>query len=304
MSSSPTETATETPTAAGHAPVLTRGSLHGGNVDVVDANVDVVNAMYAELLDAEEIAPAALCSYYVDFYLTQALDGGFAQYVFTLPEREEIDGYIRAGLAGMGATAHLDLFNRSVAAFDSLSDEEADAYLDGDAGQGIGDDAPPAPEAVQLLERLDDEFEPLLETEDIIALNAAWLRSQPDLLVLDADELDRHIHERVSRIPNLAERQAEAAEEERLSAPEFELIIRELCEVAGHTLLKITMGDPNHDHNGERVLAWHFITDQGEFLMLEDDDEAYMIHPETREIVAAVEFVDDDGDDDGSGAGF
>src|SRR6478735_1420904 len=101
MSSSPTPN----PTDAGHAPVLTRDSLHGGNVDVVDANVDVVNAMYAELLDAEEIAPTALCSYYVDFYLTQALDGGFAQYVFTLPERKEIDGYIRAGLAGMGATA-------------------------------------------------------------------------------------------------------------------------------------------------------------------------------------------------------
>ena len=296
---------TTSPSDTGHAPVLTRDSLHGGNVDVVDANVDVVNAMYAELLDAEEIAPAALCSYYVDFYLTQALDGGFAQYVFTLPERGEIDGYIRAGLAGMGATAHLDLFNRSVAAFDALSEEDADAYLDGDAGQGFGEGSEAvAPEAVQLLERLDGEFEPLLETEDIIALNAAWLRSQPDLLVLDADELDRHIHERVSRIPNLAERQAEAAEEERLSAPEFELIIRELCEVAGHTLLKITMGDPNHDLNGERVLAWHFTTDQGEFLMLEDDDEAYMIHPETREIVAAVEFVDDDGDeDDESGAG-
>ena len=280
------------PTATGHAPVLTRDSLHGGNVDVVDANVDVVNAMYAELLDAEEIAPAALCSYYVDFYLTQALEGGFAQYVFTLPERGDVDGYIRAGLAGMGATAHLDLFNRSVTAFDALSDEEADAYLDGE-GSEAG-----APEAVQLLERLDGEFEPLLETEDIVALNAAWLRSQPDLLVLDGDELDRHIHERVSRIPNLAERQAEAAEEERLNAPEFEQIIRELCEVAGHTLLKITMGDPNHDHNGERVLAWHFTTDQGEFLMLEDDEEAYMVHPETREIVAAVEFVDEDGDDE------
>ncbi|MGO4491882.1 hypothetical protein AB4Y86_07310, partial [Arthrobacter sp. 2YAF22_2] len=156
-----------------------------------------------------------------------------------------------------------------------------------------------APEAVRLLEQLDDAFESLLETEDIVALNAAWLRSQPDLLVLDADELDRHIHERVSRIPNLAERQAEAAEEELRSAPEFELIIRELCEVAGQALVQITMGDPNYDHNGERVLAWHFTTDQGEFLMVEDDEEAYMIHPETREIVAAVEFeFDADADDD------
>ncbi|MCX6499293.1 MAG: hypothetical protein NTU93_10920 [Arthrobacter sp.] len=297
---------TSSPTATEHAPVLTKESLHGGNVDVVDANVDVVNAMYAELLDTDEIAPNALRSYYVDFYLTQALGGGFAQYVFTVPEREEIDNYVREGLAGMGATAHLDLFNRSVAAFDSLSDEEADAYLDADAELGFDDDADgtggtdaEVPEAVRLLEQLDDAFEPLLETENIVALNAAWLRSQPDLLVLDADELDRHIHERVSRIPNLAERQAEAAEEELRSAPEFELIIRELCEVAGQTLVKITMGDPNYDHNGERVLAWHFTTDQGEFLMVEDDEEAYMIHPETREIVAAVEFefdADDDAD--------
>ena len=34
----------------------------------------------------------------------------------------------------MGAAAHLDLFNRTVAAFDSLSDDDADAYLDGDSG--------------------------------------------------------------------------------------------------------------------------------------------------------------------------
>ena len=51
----------------------------------MDSNVTVVNAMYAELLDAPEIAPNALRSYYVDFYLTQALAGGFAQYVFTVP---------------------------------------------------------------------------------------------------------------------------------------------------------------------------------------------------------------------------
>ena len=130
----------------------------------------------------------------------------------------------------------------------------------------------------------------MLETEDIIALNAAWLRGQEDLLVLDDEELDRHIAERVARIPNLAERQAEAAEDALLDAPEFELTIRELCDVAGHTLQKITMGDPNYEHNGERTLAWHFTTDQGEFLMVEDDDEAFMIHPDTKEIVAAVEF--------------
>ncbi|MET3952168.1 hypothetical protein [Arthrobacter sp. UYEF36] len=279
--------------ATGYATVLPRELINGSDAEVVDANVDVVNVMYAELLDIEEIAPDALRSYYVDFYLTQSLGGGFAQYVFTVPDREDIDVYVRAGLEQMGASAHLDLFNRTVAAFDALSEDEADAYLDRDAD--LDDGADGITDAVRLLEKLDGEFETLLETEDIIALNAAWLRSLPDLLVLNDEELDRHIAERVSRIPNLAERQAEAAEDDLLDTPEFEVIIRELCDVAGHTLLKITMGDPNYDHDGQTTLAWHFTTDQGEFLMLDDEHEAVMIHPDTQEILAAVEFeVEDD----------
>ena len=86
--------------------VLSTESLSGGNEDVVDANVNVVNAMFEELLDAEEISPAALRSYYVDFYLTQSLEGGFAQYVFTIPEREDVDVFVRdAGRAGEAEAA-------------------------------------------------------------------------------------------------------------------------------------------------------------------------------------------------------
>jgi hypothetical protein len=279
--------------ASRYPTVLTADSVNASNEDVVDANVTVVNAMYAELLDAPEIAPNALRSYYVDFYLTQSLGGGFAQYVFTAPEREEIDAYVREGLEGMGATAHLELFNRTVKAYDALSDDDADAYLDGDS-DGEDDDADGTSEAVQELEELDSEFESLLETEDIIVLNAAWLRSQEGLLMLDDEQLALHIAERVAQIPNLAERQAEAAEEALGNAPEFELIIRELCDVAGYELVKITMGDPNYEHNGETVLAWHFTTDHGDFIMVEEDEEAFMISPATSEIIAAVEFEEAD----------
>ncbi|RKR15522.1 DMP19 family protein [Arthrobacter oryzae] len=309
--------APSTTQSAGRYPtVLTAESLSGGNEDVVDANVAVVNAMFEELLDEDEISPAALRSYYVDFYLSQALAGGFAQYVFTAPEREEIDPYVREGLAGMGAAAHLDLFNRTVAAFGALTDTDVDTYLDGGSGwAAVGDieedatddaDADDAgtvegdtgdggaegtvSDAVRRIEELDGEFESVLETEDIVALNAAWLRGQADLLVLADGDLDAHIAGRVSRISDLAERQAAAAEQAFEDAPEFEQIIRELCDIAGQTLERITMGDPNYEHNGESTLAWHFTTDQGEFLMLEDDDEAFMLDPRSKEILAAVEF--------------
>ncbi|WP_115787112.1 DMP19 family protein [Arthrobacter silvisoli] len=273
----------------GHPTVLTKDSIGMTAADVVDANVTVVNEMYEALLNHDEIAPNALRSYYVDYYLTQALSGGFAQYVFTSPEREDVDVLVREGLEAMGATAHLDLFNRTAEAFDALSEEEAETYMDGDL-----DESEAPSEAVAALEELDGEFEALLETEDIIELNAAWLRAQDGVLYLDEEQLEAHIAARVALIPDLEERRAEAAEAELLDAPEFELIIRELCDVAGFALEKITMGDPNYVHDGEKTLAWHFSTDHGDYIMVEEDDEAFMLHPETKEIVAAVEFEEDD----------
>lgn len=271
--------------------VLTKASIDAGSEEVVDANVHVVNAMYGKLLDAGEIAPVALGSYYVDFYVTQSLEGGFAQYVFTA-DRDEVDPLIREGLAGMGATAHLELFNRTAAAFDALSEEDEERYLDGD----LDTEEEPI-DAVRTMEELDGEFEELFETENITALNAAWLLGQNGLLVLDDEELAAYIERQVALIPNLEERQAAADEEALEDAPDFEVIIRELCDVAGYTLQKITMGDPNYVHDGEKTLAWHFATDHGDFLMVEEEDEAFMINPETQEIVAAVEFEEADDDE-------
>lgn len=271
--------------------VLTVNGTGASSEAIVDANVTVVNTMFLALLNAEEIAPNALRSYFVDFYLTQVLDGGFAQYVVMSPDREELDAYIREGFEGMGARANLALFNRATALFDSLSAEDSAAYLDGDLGD---DDGRGRTEGIQNMELLDDEFDDLLETEDITGLNAAWLKSQDGLLVLDDDGLAEHVAALVALIPNLDERQAEAAEAALEDAPEFEIIIRELCAEAGYELEKITMGDPNFEHNGETVLAWHFTTDHGDFIMIEEDDEAFMINPESRDIIATVEFEDED----------
>ena len=241
--------------------------------------------MHTALLHTDEMSPVAVRSYYVDFYLTQALEGGFAQYAFVAVDRAETDTYVREGMAGMGATAHLELFNRAVEAYDHLSEEEEEFYLDG----GL-DDTEETPDAVLRMEELDGEFEALLERENITALNAAWLRGQAGLLVLDDEEVGAYIQQLVAQIPDLPERQAKAEAEALEDAPDFELIIRELCSIVGYELVRITMGDPNYMHDGEKTLAWHFSTDHGDFLMVEEDDEAFMINPETLEIVAAVEF--------------
>ncbi|WP_245827828.1 DMP19 family protein [Sinomonas mesophila] len=270
-----------------HPVVLPTEALAAGSEAVVDANVDVVNAMYEELLDEREISGDALRSYYVDFYLTQSLDGGFAQYVVSAGDHHGIDGYVREGLQAMRAEAHLALFEELVAAFEALSEEDAEAYLDGD------DEV----DAVAALEALDERFEPLLSEEDLVALNGAWLRGVEGVLALDEDGIEDEIARRVGLIEDLEERRAAAEEDSLVDVPDFELVIRELCDVAGHELQAITMGDPNYLHHGVKTLAWRFTTEQGEYLMVEEDDEAYMIDPATQEILAAVEFEEFDEDE-------
>src|SRR5687768_10145258 len=108
--------------------VLTLESTDARDEELVDPNVAVVDAMYRELLGLGEISPNALRSYFVDFYLTQALAGGFAQYVFAAAARDVVDHSVRDGPEGMGANAHLALFDRTAESFDALSEEEAEIY--------------------------------------------------------------------------------------------------------------------------------------------------------------------------------
>ncbi|WP_052207056.1 DMP19 family protein [Sinomonas humi] len=184
-----------------HPVVLPADALLGPDAVLVDANIDIVNAMYAELLGEDEIALNALRSYYVDFYLTESLEGGFAQYVVSAGDREGLDSLVRDGLREMGAARHLELFDAAAKAFDALSDDDAEAYL-------VGDGEPSA--AVAAIEALDDEFEEILESEDIVVLNGAWLRGQEGLLALDDEGIEEEIARRVGLVPDLEERRAQA----------------------------------------------------------------------------------------------
>ncbi|UUL77041.1 hypothetical protein NG819_05310 [Pseudarthrobacter sp. Fe7] len=177
-----------------HQPVvLTSSSIGGRDEEVVEANAAIIDAMRKAMLRLDDMSPVAVKSCLVDFYLSQALEGGFAQYAVMAGGRIATDPLVREGMAGMGATAHLDLFDRAVEAYGVLSTGIAASHLaSGAAEGGVGGNLPVAGAVLRLAE-LDGEFEELLEHENITALNARWLRSQPDLLVLDDEEVGPYI---------------------------------------------------------------------------------------------------------------
>ncbi|UKA66436.1 hypothetical protein LFT44_18410 [Arthrobacter sp. FW306-05-C] len=189
--------------ATTHLPVvLTSSSIDGRDEEVVEANAAIVNAMHHALLLADEMSPVAVRSCAVDFYLCQVLDGGFTRYAAMAGRRSgAADALVREGMAAMGAAAHLDLFNLAM---------EALAALPGGAGSSARG-AGAVSDGVFRMAELDGEFEELLERENVTALNSRWLRGQPDLLVLDDEEVGPYIQRMAARVPDMAGRKTAAA---------------------------------------------------------------------------------------------
>jgi hypothetical protein len=245
--------------------------------DIVSSNIEVVNALFGEHLRADEIAPDALRSYYVDYYLAQVENGGFSQFVYNSHWSPVMNGFIREGLAAMRAMRHLALFNESAALVEKLGAERLPTFLEGEL---FGTN--PTRDALNIN---NDRFYALTETEDLIALNAAWLRSLPGLKVMTAAEITAEIARRGAALPDREERMRAALENE----PRYLKLIRALIAKAGHELSRVTAGDPNHQHNGQRVLAWHFLTDKGHHYMVDADGKAVMFDGTTKEMVTEIE---------------
>ena len=135
------------------------------------------------------------------------------------------------------------------------------------------------------LDANDERFNALSESEDLVALNAAWLRSLPGLKVMTANEIEAEVARRGAALPDREERERAAIEDD----PRYMKLIRRLCGAAGHELSDVTAGDPSHEHNGKHVVAWHFITDKGHHYMADADGKATMFNGTTEEMVTEIE---------------
>ncbi len=231
---------------------------------IVVSNAAFVDALFAEFLTAEEIAPDALRSYFVQYYLAQMDNGGFAQFVYNSNWDPNVVAKVREGLRTMGARMHQAVFLEGVTTVRQLGQEALDEFLSRD----FWGDNP----VRDRLDAVTEQFVKAGEVEDLAARNAEWLRAHPKLQVLTRDEMEAEVARRVVAVPDLPDRLVAAREQE----PRPVKLIRVLCVLAGHELEAIAAGDPTHLHKGQATVAWHFTTDVGAHLMVEADGRAMM----------------------------
>ncbi len=248
---------------------------------IVVSNAAFVDALFAQFLTAEEITPDALRSYFVQYYLAQMENGGFAQFVYNSGWDANVMSKVRDGLRTMGARMHQAVFLEGIAVVTRLGDEVLDDFL---ARDYWGDNP-----VRDLLGNVTDQFAKACEVEDVAVKNATWLRGHAKLRVVSRDEMESEVARRAAAIPDMAQRIAAA----RAGEPRPVRIIRALCAIAGQELVHIGTGDPTHVHAGETTLAWRFVTDQGPHLMIETQGHAIMAPADAPDqVVCEIEGLD------------
>jgi hypothetical protein len=257
--------------------IVSRSSFESDEpYDIVESNIGFVNALLEEHVRYDEIATDALRSYFVDYYLAQVENGGFSQFVYNSRWARWMITLIREGLQAMGAGRHLALFKEGGKLVAALGPDRLDGYFQSEYfGENTDRDE---------LNAINDRFFKLAKVEDLIALNAAWLRKLPGLAVMEVEEMRDEARRRGAALPDRSERIAAALENE----PRFKKLIRALCKRAGQELSCVTAGDSSHVHEGRRTLAWHFLTDRGHHYMIEADGKAIMFENDSHRRVCEV----------------
>jgi hypothetical protein len=253
--------------------VVTRESLADPEPRaVIQSNIEFINALFSEHVRQSEISRDALRSYYVDYYLCEVLNGGFSQFVYNSRWDPETIALVREGLARIGAPRHAELFGEGEALATARPSRLQSFFRSAFFGTNKERDR---------LDEVNERFTAIEESESLEGLNASWLRSRPDLIAVPERDMETEVRERASRIEDLETRKAEALAAE----PRYMKLIRALCAAAGHSLQRVTAGDPTNQYEGKTVMAWHFITDKGHHYMVDLDDNAIMFVGKTREKV-------------------
>ncbi|PPU98746.1 hypothetical protein XhyaCFBP1156_04985 [Xanthomonas hyacinthi] len=127
---------------------------------------------------------------------------------------------------------------------EQMDDATLQAFMDGDY---FGDN--PARDA---LDRHSEAFYALAQAEDLIALNSAWLRAHPQLVVLSIAQMQAEVERRAAALPDRLARVAAALENE----PRYMKPIRRLCADRGHYyLLDLDGAARMHDADSHALVA-------------------------------------------------
>jgi hypothetical protein len=257
--------------------VVSKTSFDAADINaIVHSNVQVTDEFLRNFLYQDELHPDALKSYYVNQYCAYMASGGFSEFVYRTGWEKVMINFLVSGLEDMKALTHFDLLTR----FTQL------LHTFGAAGvQCLYDDGHLQNQEMRdFLNRLMPEFNALNERENLMAINAQWLRQHPQLVVLNDDDITQQIATSARAVPNREQRIADALALE----PREMKIIRLLCDSVNLDFIGVTSTNIDRKSKPGAASRWNFRTVQGEFYLVHKKKEASIFNASTHTEVASV----------------
>jgi hypothetical protein len=156
--------------------------------DILQSNISFVNELWNRRVKRTFIAEDSWRSYYVDYYHSQLMNGGFSQFVFNSKWNDDVIGYLKAGLISIGAKNHLALLLEGEHLVKSHSGKLRAFFASKYFGKNAYRD---------YLDSITDRIFDADKTESLITLNATWLRQHPLLKVMTIDRMYSEVDARV-----------------------------------------------------------------------------------------------------------
>jgi hypothetical protein len=177
-----------------------------GLSDIVSSNFNFLAGQFGQLIRFDEVSRDAFLSFCVLLYEGEVRNGGFSQFVYNTKWDEQLVKGVEDGLRAIGATRHLELFDECAEILYHMSPEKVLQFM---TGEYFGEN-----EQRDILDGHFDRFLEIQKEEDLTALNANWLLSLPNLVVMSKDQMQQEIERRAAAVPDRKRRIAEAETEE------------------------------------------------------------------------------------------
>lgn len=235
--------------------------------DRVQGLVNWVNHVLFECFyEVGEVPPAALQSYYVDYYLAQVNNGGLSQFVFNSRWNPKTIAFVRDGLAAMGSERHAKLFAELVRGVDGLG-KDLEKFLESEYF-GTND-------IREKLDRLTSEFYVVNKEDDLTERNHTWIATFANVDVAKDDDFKQRwaAYAQLDAIRTARKAAAEKAAEENASP--LEKFLKAWCSGKNFSFGQITAID---------IDGIHFYADGKKFSAKVDGARMKFLDGDDREI--------------------
>ncbi|CAA6808661.1 MAG: Unknown protein [uncultured Sulfurovum sp.] len=190
--------------------IVTLSSFHNPHkYEIIASNTEYITKLFQNNLSEDQISENALKSYYVDYYHSHIIHGGFHNFINEFKKNYKILYYIRLGLKALSAEKHLKLFN---AIFPEVKEKSS----------------------IYNTNKLDMAFNKLEKYENLVTLNYQWLIKHPKLLIVEPKSIHRYLQQHIITSQH---------EYRHIK------IIKQLCKIIDEDFIAITAGDINNIYN-------------------------------------------------------